>query len=327
MTTPHRFKVLGLALALVSAALLSPTTAAQKYPDRPVRLIVPFAPGGGTDILGRVIAPKLAEGLVQPVPVENRAGAGSNIGADVVAKAPADGYTLLLGSNTQAINASLYPKLPFDTIRDFAPVSLLAVAPMAFVAHPGVPVKTIGELIALAKRDPGKLNFASPGTGTPHHIAAELFMRMASVSVTQVPYKGAGPALTDVLAGQAQFTVQTLAAVRQHIGAGKVTALGMASGKRAQVAPDIPTVAESGLPGYEAELWFGILAPAATPAAVIDRLNAEIVRAMAAPEIRERLQAQGFELRTSTPAELAQLLKSDIDKYARVIRDGNIKVE
>lgn len=327
MTNPHRSNVFSLALALLSAALLVPSSYAQKYPDRPVRLIVPFAPGGGTDILGRVIAPKLAEGLGQPVPVENRAGAGSNIGAEFVTKAAPDGYTVLLGANTQAINASLYPKLPFDTIRDFAPVSLLAVAPMVFAAHPSVPAKTIGELIALAKREPGKLNLASAGSGTPHHLAAELFNRMAGVSITHVPYKGAGPALADVLAGQAQLTVQTLATARPHISAGKITALGMASAKRAQVAPEIPTVAESGLPGYEVELWYGVLAPAGTPAAVIERLNAEIVRTMASPEIRERLQAQGFELRTSTPAELAQLLKSDIDKYARVIREGNIKVE
>jgi len=316
------------ALATFSTVVLSANPAlAQRFPDRPIRLIIPFAPGGGTDILGRVLAPKLADNLGQPVVPENRPGAGSNIGAEQVVRATPDGHTLLLGSNTQAINATLYPKLPFDTLRDLAPVSLIAVAPMVFVAHPSVAAKTVADFVALARREPTKLNFASPGTGTPHHIAGELFFRMADVQVTQIPYKGAGPALADVLAGQTHFTVQTLAAARPHISAGKLVALGLASERRSQVASNIPTVAESGLPGYAADLWYGLMAPPGTPAAILERLAAETAKALGSAELRDKLTAQGFELRPSTPAELGALLKADVEKYARVIRAGNIKVE
>jgi tripartite-type tricarboxylate transporter receptor subunit TctC len=310
---------------------LAPATGAhaqaQRYPDKPIRFVVPFPPGGGTDILGRVIAPKLAEAIGQQVVVENRGGAGGNIGSEYVARAAPDGYTLLLGANTLAINATLYPKLAFDPVKDFAAVAMLAIGPMVLVAHPSVPAKSVAELIALAKRDPAKLNFSSPGNGTPHHIAGELFNRMAGVAITHIPYKGGGPALADVLAGQTQISILTLASVKPHLASGKLRPLGIASARRSQASPDIATIAEAGVPGYEAELWYAVFAPAGTPREIVQRLHAEFGKALASPEVRERLGAQGFEIWTTTPEQLAATLKADVDKYARVIREGNLRAE
>ncbi len=321
-------RVLAFTIVLVAAAVIViGQVQAQSYPVKPIRFVIPFPPGGGTDILGRALAPKVSEGLGQQVVVENRGGAGGNIGSEHVAKAAPDGYTLLLGANTLAINATLYQKLGFDPIKDFASVTMLALGPMVLVAHPGVPAKDLRELIALAKRDASKLNFSSPGNGTPHHIAGELFNRMAGVSITHIPYKGGGPALADVLAGQTQLSFLTLGTVKPHIEAGKLVALGLASGRRSQVAPAIPTIAESGVPGYAAELWYGVFAPKGTPREIVQRLHAEFNKAIATPDVRERVLGQGFEIWTSTPDELEKILASDFDKYARVIREGNIRAE
>ncbi len=312
---------------VAAAAIVIGQVQAQGYPVKPIRFVIPFPPGGGTDILGRALAPKVSEGLGQQVVVENRGGAGGNIGSEHVAKAAPDGYTLLLGANTLAINATLYQKLGFDPIKDFASVTMLALGPMVLVAHPGVPAKNVRELIALAKRDASKLNFSSPGNGTPHHIAGELFNRMAGVSITHIPYKGGGPALADVLAGQTQFSILTMGTVKPHIEAGKLTAIGMASGRRSQVAPEIPTIAESGVPGYAAELWYGVFVPRGTPQDIIRKLHAEFNKAIAAPDVKERVLGQGFEIWTSTPDELDKILATDFDKYARVIRDGNMRAD
>ncbi len=321
-------RVLAFTIVLVAAAVIViGQVQAQSYPVKPIRFVIPFPPGGGTDILGRALAPKVSEGLGQQVVVENRGGAGGNIGSEHVAKAAPDGYTLLLGANTLAINATLYQKLGFDPIKDFASVTMLALGPMVLVAHPGVPAKDLRELIALAKRDASKLNFSSPGNGTPHHIAGELFNRMAGVSITHIPYKGGGPALADVLAGQTQLSFLTLGTVKPHIEAGKLVALGLASGRRSQVVPAIPTIAESGVPGYAAELWYGVFAPKGTPREIVQRLHAEFNKAIATPDVRERVLGQGFEIWTSTPDELEKILASDFDKYARVIREGNIRAE
>lgn len=322
----RRFLAFTIVLA-AAAAIVIGQVRAQSYPVKPIRFVIPFPPGGGTDILGRALAPKVSEGLGQQVVVENRGGAGGNIGSEHVAKAAPDGYTLLLGANTLAINATLYQKLGFDPIKDFASVTMLALGPMVLVAHPGVPAKDLRELIALAKRDASKLNFSSPGNGTPHHIAGELFNRMAGVSITHIPYKGGGPALADVLAGQTQLSFLTLGTVKPHIEAGKLVALGMASGRRSQVAPAIPTIAESGVPDYAAELWYGVFAPKGTPREIVQRLHAEFNKAIATPDVRERVLGQGFEIWTSTPDELEKILASDFDKYARVIREGNIRAE
>ncbi len=322
----RRFLAFTIVLA-AAAAIVIGQVQAQSYPVKPIRFVIPFPPGGGTDILGRALAPKVSEGLGQQVVVENRGGAGGNIGSEHVAKAAPDGYTLLLGANTLAINATLYQKLGFDPIKDFASVTMLALGPMVLVAHPGVPAKDLRELIALAKRDASKLNFSSPGNGTPHHIAGELFNRMAGVSITHIPYKGGGPALADVLAGQTQLSFLTLGTVKPHIEAGKLVALGMASGRRSQVAPAIPTIAESGVPDYAAELWYGVFAPKGTPREIVQRLHAEFNKAIATPDVRERVLGQGFEIWTSTPDELEKILASDFDKYARVIREGNIRAE
>jgi tripartite-type tricarboxylate transporter receptor subunit TctC len=316
-----------LFLAVAAVWSVSLPAQAQRYPEKPVRLVVPFPPGGGSDILARAIAPKLAEFIGQPVVVENRAGAGGNIGAEAVAKAAPDGYTLLFGSNTLPINAGLYPKLPFDTAKDFAPVGMVASAAMVLVVHPAVSAGSVRELIALAKANPDKLNFSTPGNGTPHHLAAELFNRLAGTQITHVLYKGAGPALTDVVGGQTQVAVLTLAAAKPHIASGKLRALGVAPAKRSQVMPELPTIAEAGVAGYEADLWYALFAPAGTPREIVNLLNRELGKVLALQEVRERLGQQGFDLATSTPERLGEILNTDLAKYGKLIRESNIRAE
>jgi tripartite-type tricarboxylate transporter receptor subunit TctC len=321
---------MSLRAAAVALALTLPVggnALAQRYPQKPLQLIVPFPAGGGSDILARAVAPKLGEQLGQPIVVENRGGAGGNIGSDAVAKAGADGHTILFGSNTLAINAGLYPKLSFDPVKDFAPVGMVAAATMVLVVNPGVPVKTVKELIDLAKASPDKVNFSTPGNGTPQHIAAELFNRMAGVRITHVIYRGTGPALTDLLSGQTQASVMTLAAAKPHIDSGKLKALGVASAKRSAVMPALPTIAEAGVPGYEAELWYALFVPAATDRAIVTRLNAELRKALTTPDVREKLAQQGFETIEGPPEKLAEVLKADLAKYGTLIREANIKAE
>jgi tripartite-type tricarboxylate transporter receptor subunit TctC len=313
-------------IAVATGVLASGAAAQQRYPEKPVRLVVPYAPGGGTDILARVLSPKVSESLGQTLVVENRPGAGGNIGAEAVAKAAPDGYTLVMGANTIAINAGL-GKLPFDPVKDFAPVTMLASAPMVVVVHPSVNARTLKELIALAKANPGTLNFSTPGNGTPQHLAEELLNRMAGVNIQHVLYKGGGPALTDIVAGQTQVAVLTMGSVKPYVDQGKLRALAVATARRSKAMPDVPTVAEAGVPGYEADLWYGIFAPAGTPPEVIARLNADFGKALAAPEVQERLAVQGFEIAPSTPEQLGAIHRGDIDKYGRLIREAGIKAE
>ena len=299
---------------------------AQTYPTRPLRLIVPYAPGGGTDILARALAPRVSEALGQSLVVENRPGAGGNIGADAVAKAAPDGYTLLMGANTIAINAGL-GKLPFDPVRDFTPVIMLASAPMLLVVHPGVNARSASELVALARANPGNLNFSNPGNGTPQHLAEELFKRMAGVEIQHVVYKGGGPALLDLVAGTTQAAVLTMASVKPFLQNGKLRALAVATAKRSQAMPELPTIAEAAVPGYAADLWYGIMAPAGTPREAVQRLNDAFARALTAPDVLERLAALGFEAAPGTPERLGEIHRNDVVKYGKLIRDAGIKGE
>ena len=315
--------------ALVAIGALTSTSGAwaQPYPARPVRLIVPFPPGGPTDIVGRTIAQQLQEKWGQPVVVENRPGAGAIIGMDAVAKAAPDGYTLLLGSNSLSLNKSLYSKLPFDLDRDFAPVILITRIPNVLVVHPSVPANTVNELVALAKASPGKLNYASVGTGTGPHLFAELFVSQTGVQIVHVPYKGTAPAVNDLLAGQVQILFDSLATALPNIRAGKLRALGVTSATRAQAARDIPTIAESGVPGYEATGWFGIAVTGGTPPDIIAKLNTDLASAIATPAVRERLERLGGEVVGGTPEQFHAFIRAEMNKWDRVIRDSGIKVE
>ena len=320
------------AAASLSAALavsaLHAAAAAEAYPAKPVRFVVAFPPGGGTDIIARSIAQKLAERLAQQVVVDNRPGAGGNIGTDIVAKSAPDGHTLLMGSaGPLAINASLFGKMPFDPIRDLAPVTLAASTPNVLVVHPSLRAATIGELIALAKARPGEINFASSGHGTPAHLAGELFNSMAGVKMVHVPYKGAAPALADLLGGQVQLMFSTMPPALPHVKDGKLRALAVTSAKRSPAMPELPTVDEIALPGFEANTWHGVVVPAGTPAAIVARLNREIVAILHLPEVVERLSAQGAEPVGSTPEEFAAYIRSETLKWAKVVKESGAKAE
>ena len=313
-------------LLLFGSLAAMPLAAQNRYPDRPIRFVVPYAPGGGTDILARAVAPRLSAALGQPVVVENRPGAGGNIGADLVAKAPADGSVLLLGANTMPINASLQ-KLPFDLLKDFSAVAMMASAPMALVVHPAVEARTVGEFIALAKSAPGRLNYSNPGSGTPQHLAAALFSQMAGVDITHVVYKGGGPAINDLVGGQTQAAFLTLASVRQHIESGRLRALAVAPAGRSRAMPDLPTVAEAGVPGYAVDLWYGVFAPAGTSVEIVSVLNQAINAQMQSAEVQDRMNTLGFQTWTGTPQMLAEQLRGDLVQYADVVRRGNIRPE
>jgi len=319
------------ALSLAATlAILTPhaAAAADAYPARPIRFVVAFPPGGGTDIIARSIAQKLAERLAQQVVVDNRAGAGGNIGTDIVAKSAPDGYTMLMGSaGPLAINASLFASMPFDPVRDLAPVTLAASTPNVLVVHPSLKAATVKELIALARARPGGINFASSGHGTPAHLAGELFNSMAGVKMVHVPYKGASPALADLLGGQVQLMFSTMPPALPHVKDGKLRALAVTSLKRPRAAPDLPTVDEAALPGFEANTWHGVLLPAGTPPAIIARLNREIVAILHLHDIVERLSSQGAEALGSTPEEFAAYIRSETLKWAKVVRESGAKAE
>jgi tripartite-type tricarboxylate transporter receptor subunit TctC len=316
-------------VALLVLALASALAAAQNYPARPIRLVVPYPAGGPLDIMARAIGQKLTEAWKQPVVVDNRAGAGGNIGADLVAKSAPDGYTLLMGAvATHAINPSLYSKIPYDPVRDFAPVALVAQVPNILVVNPAVPAKTVQELIELARAKPGSLNFGSGSTGSTGHLAGELFKTMAGVQMVHIPYKGAAPAMADLLAGQVQLMFDNLASSLPNVKAGKLRALAVTTRARSPAVPELPTIAESGLPGFDLSTWFGVLVPAGTPAEIVARLNAEIVRALNTNDMRERLQKMGAEpLAGNTPEHFAAFIRSEAAKYAKVVKASGAKVD
>src|SRR6266545_5991607 len=315
-------------LASFFILLFSSVALAQEpYPGRPIRFILPFPPGGGTDILGRIISERLAANLGQPVVTENRGGAGGNVGAEAAAKSAPDGYTVVLVAPSLAISPSLYSKLNYDPVRDFAPVSLVATVPNVIVTHPSVPANTLTEFIQLAKTRPGGMNFGSGGSGTSNHLAGELFNIVAGVKLVHVPYKGVNLAMNDVLSGQIHLVVIGVPAAAPHIKAGKLRALALVAPQRSPALPEVPTVAEAGLPNFEVTTWYGVLAPAGTPGPVVTRLNAELVKIMHAPELKERLAAMATEPRTSTPEEFAAYLKQEIAKWAEVVRRAGLKAD
>ena len=314
--------------ALAALALFSTHAEADAYPSKPIRFVVAFPPGGGTDIIARSIAQKLAERLAQQVVVDNRPGAGGNIGTDIVAKSAPDGYTMLMGSaGPLAINASLFATMPFDPVRDLAPVTLAASTPNVLVVHPSLKVQTVKELIALARARPGAINFGSSGHGTPAHLAGELFGSMAGVKLVHVPYKGAAPALSDLLGGQVQIMFSTMPPALPHVRDGKLRALAVTSAKRSPAMPELPTVDEAALPGFEANTWHGVVLPAGAQAAIVERLNREIVAILHLPDVVERLSNQGAEAVGSTPEEFAAYIRSETVKWAKVVRDSGAKAE
>ncbi len=319
------FVAVALTLVAIGAWAQAP---APTYPTKPIRLVVPFPPGGATDILARAVGQRLTEVWGQSVVIDNRPGAGGNIGTELVAKSAPDGYTLEMGTvGTHAINASLYSKLPYDHVKDFVPVILVAGVPNVLVVNPSLPVSSVAELIAYAKANPGKLNFASSGNGTSIHLSGELFKTMAGVQITHVPYKGSAPALQDLLGGQVQLMFDNLPPSLPNIKAGKLKALAVTSATRAPALPDVPTMAEAGLPGFEASSWFGILAPAGTPPAIVAKLNAEIAKWLASPEAQEKLLALGANPAGGTPEDYAKHIAAETSKWAKVVKESGAKVD
>lgn len=319
----HWIRLACAALCVGAAGL----AAAQDYPNKPVRVVVPYPPGGPTDIVARAVAQKLQEQMGQPFVVDNRPGAGANLGAELVARSAADGYTLLVATTAHAINPSLFGKLSYQLHKDFAPISQLTSGPLVIVANPALPASTVPELIALAKSSPKGLNYGSSGNGQSTHLAAELFNAMAGVKMAHVPYKGSAPALTDVMGGQTDVMFDTMLSAMPHVKGGKLKALAVTSAKRSPVAPDVPTVAESGLPGFEAIAWNGLLAPAGTPKDIVARLNAELRKALESPDVAQRFEAQGFSSTWSTPADYDVFLKAEIDKWTKVVKASGAKVD
>jgi tripartite-type tricarboxylate transporter receptor subunit TctC len=316
------------ALAAAALALAGGHAGAQSaYPSKPVRFIVPSAAGGGTDIIARAIAQKLSEALGQQFVVENKPGAGQMIGIEAAARSPADGHTLLMAASTLAINPIMYKKVPYDPLRDFAPITQAASLPNVLVVNPSLPVTSVRELIALAKREPGKLAYASAGVGTSPQMSVELLKSMAGISMLHVPYKGTTPGVVDLLAGQVQLMTPNLLTALPHIKAGKLRALAVTSGKRTDALPDVPTIAEAGVPGYESVQWYGVLAPAGTPREIVQRLYTEIAKSLRAGDVRERLAADGAEPVGNTPEQFAAFIRAEIDKWAKVAKAAGIQPE
>jgi len=327
--TPARAARRNVFAACAGGALLLAAVAAQAqgYPAKSVRLIVPFSAGGGTDIVARTMAVRMGEGLGQTVVVDNRAGANSNIGLELAARSAPDGYTLIMTSSSLAINPSVYRRLAFDPVKDFAPVSLATLIPFVLVVHPSLPVRSVRELIALGKARAGQLTFASSGTGNATHLSMELFKAMTGVAMTHVPYKGTGQALTDILGGQVDLLFGSVPSTMPHARSGRLRVLAMSAAKRSTAIPEVPTVAEAGVPGYELTSWYGLLAPAGTPGEIVKRLHAEVVRTLALPEVRSRLSGEGADPVGSTPAEFSTFIAAEIGKYARVVAAAKLARE
>ncbi len=326
-------KVLARLLFAVAAAtfVFAGSAAAQgaaNYPNKPIKIVVPFPPGGATDIFARTVGAELQKTWGQPVIIENKAGGGGSPGADSVAKSAPDGYTLVMGTvGTHAINMSLYAKMPYDAVKDFEPIVLVAGVPNILVVHPSVNVKSVSELTALAKAMPGKLNVASSGNGTSIHLAAELYKQMAGVDILHVPYKGSSPAVTDLLGGQVQLMFDNMPSALPHAKAGKLRALAVTSLKRSPALPDVPTMDEEGLKGFDATSWFGLLAPAGTPKDIIVKINAASVKALGSPEMRERLAAQGADPVGNTSEQFSAFIKAEIDKWAKIVKASGARVD
>jgi len=316
-----------LTAALLATGFARAPAQAQDYPSRPIRIIVPFSPGGAVDGPTRAIAQELSKQMKQPVFIENKPGAGATIGADLVAKSPPDGYTLLLASQTNAISASLYKKLPYDSIEDFEPISLLGREPGVLVVHPSIPVASVAELIAYARERPGQINYASSGNGSGQHLFAAMFASMAGIQLTHLPYRGSAPATTDLLAGVVPMAIPGTAGMVTHIRAGRLRALAVSGSSRSTQLPDLPTIAESGFPDYSAYVWMGLLAPKATPADIIDRLGRELKVALASAEVKNYFTSSGIESVGSSPAEFGAYFREERDRWARVIKETGAKVD
>lgn len=327
MVTLLRPLLWSTALGACLGASAHAQTPYSNYPNKPIRLIVPFAPGGSNDIMARIIGQKIGESVGQTVIIDNRGGASGIIGTDLAAKAAPDGYTLLMMSLTLAVNPSLFKKLPYDTERDLLPVSLVASAPLILVVHPSLPVKSLKDFIAHAKANPGKFNFGSGGPGTTPHLAGEMLKSMAGLQMTHVPYKGGGPALADLVGGQLQLMLENIPSTLPHVKSGKLRVLALSGLKRSSLVPDVPTLDEAGLKGYEIVGWNGLFLPAGTTNAIVSRLHTETVKALAAADIKERLSGMGAEGVGNTPAEFNAFVKAEIKKWAQVVRDAGLRVE
>jgi len=316
-------------IALIAAPLifLSAAVIAQTYPTKPVRVVIPWPPGGSNDVVGRIVMQRVAESTGQQFIVDNRAGAAGSIGADVVAKAPPDGYTIMVHSTSHVGNAHLYKKLPYDTLKDFMGVALLAAQPGALTVHPSLPVKNVREFIALAKKSPGTINYSSSGNGSAPHLSMALLVAMTGIKLVHVPYKGGAPQVTALVSGETQASLATVSTVLVHIQSGRLRALGVSSAKRSGVLPDVPTIAESGVPGYEMSPWIGVFTPAGTPKDIVNRLNAEINKALKTPEVSQLLASQALDALGSTPEEFDARIRADYDKYAKLIKLTGAQVD
>lgn len=314
------YALLGAGVQLATSNTFAAMASSEAYPAKAVRIVVPYAAGGGTDVQARLIGAKLTEAWGQTVIIDNRPGGGTVIGTEHVARAPADGYTLLIGTPTHVVNATLLAKLPFDPIRDFEPVTVLTMSPNIFVAHPSVPVRTVQEFVALAKAKPGQITHGSSGNGGTGHLAMEMMKQMAHIRAVHVPYKGGGPAINAVLAGEVSVLINNMIPTVQQVRAGRLRALGVTSKTRSSAIPEVPTIDESGLPGFDAVAWFGLLAPAQTPATIVEKLNADFAKVLRSPEVRQMLENQGAEAVGNSPQEFGQVLRTDLEKWRKVLK-------
>jgi len=321
-------KNIAFACVAFGAAAVSPSTLAQTYPAKPIRIIIAQAPGSATDVVARTLSNRLQEALGQPLVVDARPGAGGTLGTDIAAKAPPDGYNLFMANNsTHGSNPALYAKLPYDAVRDFAPIIFAAATPYVLSVHPSMPVTTAKQLIALAKARPGQINYASAGNGSTHHLSGELMKSMAGIDIVHVPYKGTTPALAGLLGGEVSIMFATVTGVQPHVKAGRIKALAVTTPKRSEMMAGVPTMSEAALPGFEMLSWFGLLAPAATPRAIVTRLNTDTAKVLAMPEVRTALQAQGLETRGGTPEQFGDYIKGEITKITKIAKAAGVKAE